>query len=142
LPQPPQKKQLLALLKSFFFFVDFCHVFGHFVTRGVQKHDEKQLKKIHLGSSQKMWLFSLHFFSPSVVLFDFFNHVFGRFVTRGVQKRDENSRKFSRSRQKSTYLRHIFFPRRPLKGSSKTPQELLWGKPMSKTSFKKMGGGG
>jgi hypothetical protein len=80
----------------------FYRVFWAFRNKGSSKTRGKKLKKPHLGSSQKMWLFYFLFFSPSVVSFYFFNRIFGRFLTlEGSSKtRPEKSREFFRSRQK------------------------------------------
>jgi hypothetical protein len=65
--------------------------FGRFVTMGVQKHGITNSERIHLGSSQKMWLFfpSVFFLFSLGCLVRFFYRVFRSFVTRGVQKRDK-----------------------------------------------------
>jgi hypothetical protein len=89
-----QKAATYFILFLFLFFLSiFCDaLFGRFVKRGVKKTRETNFEKIHLGSSQKMWLFFVRFFFffflPRLFGSIFFNRVFGRFVTRGVQKRD------------------------------------------------------
>jgi hypothetical protein len=71
----------------------------------VQKHN-KQIQNNPSGSSQKMGLFSLHFFPPSLGCFaPFFYRVFGRFVTRGVKKRDKKIAEiFPQPPKNNTYL--------------------------------------
>jgi hypothetical protein len=55
-----------------FFYIDFFNAFfWAFHNKESSQTREKNHQK-NLGSSQKMWLFLLHFFPPSVVLFDFF----------------------------------------------------------------------
>jgi hypothetical protein len=64
LPQPPKKGSDLLhfILYIFVFHRLFYRVFRRFATRGVQKHDGTPFKKIHQGSSQKMWYFFPPFF--------------------------------------------------------------------------------
>jgi hypothetical protein len=56
--------------------------FGAFRHKGGLKTRYFVSKKIHLGSSQKMFFFPLRFARFLCIAF------LGRFVTRGVQKRD------------------------------------------------------
>jgi hypothetical protein len=64
----PKQKQLLTSFVFFFhwLFYRVNEKFGRFVASGVQKHEKKEIKKVHLGSSKTIWLFFLRFFSPTI----------------------------------------------------------------------------
>jgi hypothetical protein len=90
----------------------FYHVFGRFVTRGVQKHDNFFFQKNPSGLITKNAAFfsSVFFFNPRLFCSIFFYRVFGRFATRGVQKRD--TKKIAEispqpPKKVPTYLRHF-----------------------------------
>jgi hypothetical protein len=71
------------------------------------KKSRKKIEKIHLGSSQKMWLLFRPFSFPLPRLFGSILVIacFGRFVTRVVQQCDKKNRaKISSVPKKSSYL--------------------------------------
>jgi hypothetical protein len=125
LPQSQkQSSYSYSLCFIFIFIFTFCRFFlkaflGRFVTRRVQKHKKVFFEKKHLGSSQKMRLFSPPFLSP---LFRLFCSVF--VVTRVWSFRNKGSSKtrLKKNARKSpqppkkvvTYVTFFFFPRPPL----------------------------
>jgi hypothetical protein len=64
----------------FIFYRFFRGAFRAFRNKGSSKTRKQKIEKTHLGSSEKKAAFFssfLHFFSPSVVLFDFFIECLG-----------------------------------------------------------------
>jgi hypothetical protein len=93
------KKQIVTYSVLFLFLFLLFHgfferVFWAFRNNGSSKTRKTKIEKVHLGSSQKMWVvvffvrFFLFFFSLGCLVRFVLYRVFGRFVTRGGQKRD------------------------------------------------------
>jgi hypothetical protein len=96
LPQPRKKSSYLPQF-LFFSLIFLSRFWAHqkkWIFIAFFKNTKTKIKQKHLGSLQKMWLFFLRFFSPSVVLLDFFYRVHGRFVTRGAQERNKKKADF------------------------------------------------
>jgi hypothetical protein len=81
----------LFSLPRLFCSVFFYRAFKCFLTTEFKNAVKAFSKKVHLGSSQKMWLlFPPLFFSPSVVLLDFLLSRFWAFLNKGVQKQGKS----------------------------------------------------
>jgi hypothetical protein len=97
-----------ALTQRALFLMDFFNrVFGRFVTRGVQKHDNLFSKNPAGLITKNVAFFPSVFCSPSVVLLAFFYRVFWAFRNKEFKTRFKKNAEIFRSCQNKHLLTHL-----------------------------------